>query len=737
MIAFARTKTVFAFYRKQLIKCFCLLLAFYGLEIATAFGQSPKNIDSLTQALEHASLDKKPDIYKELCYAYYMKQQYQESLLAGKKGLAIAEQVNDLFHRGALSISLGNVYLILGQFDSAGYFFEEGYKYNTMRGDSIGIGKALIVMSNFLGRRGLYDSSITVLTKAISILNQTNDSLDLGLAYSNLGNRYSSKGNYVKALAAYQKALSILEEIGEFDKAQITQLGMGNAYTAIGDEERALFHYQKARNAYAVPMSDHSRAILTNNIGSLMVKKKRFREAKPYLLEAFSIWGRDDSNCFAIYPLGNLGEVYTALNMRDSAIFFLDQSIKKAEKCNEPYVISSSLLILSKNYIESSPQKAKSLLDRAYRLAVETGKKDVERDASFLLYDYYKRNNNYAQALNYYEKFKALSDSLVNEETTKKIARMEADFEYEQEKKEMEWAHQQEVLNEQLKLKRQKQTTNIVLIGVAVLLILVLLIYRSYRIKRQANRELALKNAEITRQKTELEIMNKTKEKLLSVLSHDLKNPLFGLEGTLHMFLQGALPQDRLQQYVRDLQVRLHNTSDFLENLLQWTKGQLAGIKPGKTSFAAEKVVEDTLNLLDPAAKAKQLLIIPVISSGFTLHADYEMTKVVLRNLITNAIKFSPAGESITVSLNRLEQEFIFSVHDNGAGIQGNQKDVFSLMGFSKRGTQGEVGSGLGLMLCQEFVEKQGGRIWFESKEGEGTTFYFTLPVYTEETVEA
>jgi signal transduction histidine kinase len=109
----------------------------------------------------------------------------------------------------------------------------------------------------------------------------------------------------------------------------------------------------------------------------------------------------------------------------------------------------------------------------------------------------------------------------------------------------------------------------------------------------------------------------------------------------------------------------------------------------------------------------------------------------VLRNLVTNAIKFSPEGESITVSMSRSEQADLIAVHDNGAGIKGDTKEVFSLIGLSEKGTKGETGSGIGLMLCREFVEKQDGRIWFESDAERGTTFYFTLPVYAEASVTA
>lgn len=697
-----------------------------------------KTIDSLLLVLKQAAPARKPEIYNSIGQAYHSMQQPGEAIRYGKEGLALARKLGDLKQEAVVSITIGTAFLNKGDFDSAGYFISNAYNISSKNGDLETEGRSLSTLSNVLGRKGLYDSSIHALTRALSIFAQTKDSVQLAIAHTNLGNRYSSTGDFAKALLNHHNALTIFEALGEQDRARTTHIAIGNTYNNMGDEEKALEHYKKVLNDYNFPMTDHYRAVLTNNIGGLLTENYKFEEAKPYLWEAWNVWGKDSTNCFAIYPLSNLGEVYSHLNKLDSAEIMLRRSIARAKKCNEQYVVSASMLDLSKVYSKRSKHDlAKQLLDQSYAIALQIRRNDILKEASYLLYEYYKARGNYAQALKYHESHKATSDSLLNEEGTKKMAKVEATYEFEQEKKEIEWQHQQEVLGEQLKLKRQTLLNRTYLAGAGVLLIIVLIIYRSYRIKQQANRSLAVKNDEITRQKTELEAMNRTKEKLLSVLSHDLKNPLFGLEGSLNMFLEGAIPQERLQKHVRDLQVRLHNTSDFLENLLQWTKRQLTGITPNKVSFQATQVLDETINLLDPAARAKQVLIIPSVSSGLTLYGDYEMVKVVLRNLVTNAIKFSPEGESITVSISRSEQTDLIAVHDNGAGIKGDNKEVFSLIGLSEKGTKGETGSGIGLMLCREFVEKQGGRIWFESTAERGTTFYFTLPVHAEASVTA
>lgn len=301
-------------------------------------------------------------------------------------------------------------------------------------------------------------------------------------------------------------------------------------------------------------------------------------------------------------------------------------------------------------------------------------------------------------------------------------------YEYEREG-DQERQYQQILRYERLKLRRQIVLTKICLASAVLFFVLALVIFRLYLSERRTSMTLRRRNDEILLREAKLGAMNRTREKLLSVLSHDLKNPLLGLEVSIRMFLEGAVSSERLYKYIGDLRVRLQSTSGFVDNILNWTKGQFAGIRPRKSFFQAKVMLEEIMNLLEPAAQAKQVLVIPVISSEFDLYGDYEMTMVVLRNLITNAIKFSPRGECVTVSVGHKSDQIIISVHDNGAGIRKDCTEIFSLAGHPEKGTNGEIGNGLGLLLSREFTEKQGGRLWFESNKNLGTTFYFTLPL--------
>lgn len=235
---------------------------------------------------------------------------------------------------------------------------------------------------------------------------------------------------------------------------------------------------------------------------------------------------------------------------------------------------------------------------------------------------------------------------------------------------------------------------------------------------------------EISSKSDELEELNKLKDKLLSVISHDFRGPLNSLRGALALFVSGSISMEEMKVLGGGLVEKLDNTYNLLENLLSWAKSQMQGTKVYMKSVSLDAITEDCIHLLEPLAEKKLVRIFNNIREPIVVYADNEMVKLVLRNLVSNAIKFTLAGDEINID-SMVEEDFVtISVKDNGIGISNeNQDKLFKLMNFSTSGTSNETGMGLGLLLCKDFVEKQGGRIWFESEYGKGSTFYFTLPM--------
>jgi len=232
----------------------------------------------------------------------------------------------------------------------------------------------------------------------------------------------------------------------------------------------------------------------------------------------------------------------------------------------------------------------------------------------------------------------------------------------------------------------------------------------------------------------ELRESNATKDKFFSILAHDLKNPFSTLLGYSEILTTEyhELDDESRLQFINGIKSVSEKTFELLEHLLNWSRSQTGRIKYEPKETKLFSIAEGISSLVQNNAELKDITLLNAVSKDVTVFADAEMTETVIRNLVTNAIKFTERGGRIEIFSEPMEDTVCISVRDNGVGM--NQQTVDGLFQVDKtksqNGTDGEEGTGLGLILCKEFVEKQGGKIWVESKQGEGSTFNFTLPVH-------
>jgi two-component system, sensor histidine kinase LadS len=257
---------------------------------------------------------------------------------------------------------------------------------------------------------------------------------------------------------------------------------------------------------------------------------------------------------------------------------------------------------------------------------------------------------------------------------------------------------------------------------------------REHREKILLEEEVKLRTVEIQQQNLELEEVNHVKDKLLSVVSHDIRGPLGSLHLALNLVKSGSLTLAEFQKVSEDLEARLTHTTEFIDNLLQWAKLQMRGetFEPDRVDLS--KLADESVKLLEPECVQKNILIKNHFGGTLEAYADLNMIRSVFRNLLTNAIKFTKPKGTISLNAYRVEDRIIISVADSGVGIpEKNREKLFTISSVATQGTKQEKGTGLGLLLCKEFVEKNGGTIWFETEEGKGTTFFFSLPKYIKE----
>jgi len=255
------------------------------------------------------------------------------------------------------------------------------------------------------------------------------------------------------------------------------------------------------------------------------------------------------------------------------------------------------------------------------------------------------------------------------------------------------------------------------------------------RILHQRQKELELiieeRTEELRNKNEELEKLNHTKNKFFSIISHDLRSPFSGLLGIFELLNEpDGVPVEMHNDLLKSAHQTANNTFKLLENLLTWANTQMNKVTFEPTSFNLSKLILENIQLNNEQALQKEIRIFEDVPEYFYVFGDLQMIDTVIRNILTNAIKFTRAGGEIKLSAIAKDNEVMVSIADSGIGLAPAQIDkLFDLEVTSREGTSGEKGTGLGLVICQEFINKNNGKIWATQNQPNGTIFHFTLPI--------
>jgi two-component system sensor histidine kinase/response regulator len=231
-------------------------------------------------------------------------------------------------------------------------------------------------------------------------------------------------------------------------------------------------------------------------------------------------------------------------------------------------------------------------------------------------------------------------------------------------------------------------------------------------------------------QNEQLEYVNSEKNKLMSIIAHDLRGPLSNIQNYLELVTEYGLDKEEREVVEGDLLKVTQSTLNMLSKLLIWSKSQMDGVVVRLSDMNLSDTLKNTLEMERIMALKKNIALTHFIDPAINVVADNDMLQLVIRNIVSNAIKFTEPGGEVNVSAELLRNECLISIKDNGRGMPfDQQRDIFTLKARSTFGTSKEKGVGLGLLLCKEFTEQQGGRISFDSTPGRGSTFYIYMPV--------
>ena len=379
--------------------------------------------------------------------------------------------------------------------------------------------------------------------------------------------------------------------------------------------------------------------------------------------------------------------------------------------------------------------KAVAQLKESIRISSEIGNLNWQIRAHDLLATFYLDGNQPALAAEELKKVSKFKDELYNSEKSGQIQEMQSLHDLESKETTIQLLEQENIVKQQ-EVRNQRLFVAFLLVAVLFLSLLIFVLTRLRSIQDRTNRNLANKNAAIEQQKISIQVqaenlreLDELKTKLFSVISHDLRGPISNLQSLLDLFTKKLMTADEFIALSAKLKENLNLTQRTLENLLNWSFSQMGGIKTERKKIEINSSIVEACQLLEEAAARKNIVL--NIQNGQPLHvwADEHQLQIILRNLIHNAIKFSGFNEQIEILASRGDGHCQVMIKDSGIGM--SDAEIEALVGsrahFSKTGTGEEKGTGLGLLLCKEFINRNGGQISIKSTVGEGTEVCFTL----------
>lgn len=504
-----------------------------------------------------------------------------------------------------------------------------------------------------------------------------------GASYSNIANVYSTNKDYDKALENYKKAIELFWSIPDSLRLGTTAISLGYTFYVLDNLDSATKYSELAKLIFSTidyEYSEYYWAYAEGNLALVIARKGEFVEAETSLNTALKI-------------LKNYADDYAICD----------------------YDFQLSKIYFERGEVERGLQKAVSSYERANK----NGFKEFIRDGSEILSQFYSELGDHKKAFDYQSTFLAYKDSLFNADLIRKLADQQKEYEVNQKQSELD------VITAEQKAER------VILWATAgfafVLFILAFTIFKYYRAKSKVNQILEA-------QKVELQSLNSTKDKFFSIISHDLRGPIssfFGISRMIKFFVKSK-ETDQLLEVADDIDQSVEQLSKLLDNLLSWAVQQQGGFPNNPEKLKLNEVSDSILGTFSTLAQGKNISLTAKIEEGLEVWADRKMVETIFRNLVNNALKFTPEKGQVTIEAMREDNQSHIQIIDTGVGIPQDRLDeLFKLQAKkSTYGTSGEKGLGLGLQLAYEFVASNSGKMEVESKEDEGTIFHVYFPLH-------
>jgi signal transduction histidine kinase len=556
-------------------------------------------------------------------------------------------------------------------------------------------------------------------------------------ALRNLALVENTKGHLDQQMQLTLNALKLAEAIGEPYMLGVLNNDVGNIFTELNSPRDALPYLKTSLNIKLKRNEKTEIGKTLNNIGSAYISLRMHDSAMYFLQKAEKIKLELNDRRGLAYTYENMGIISMLQgNYNDALRYHLLSAAYYKEAENLPGIVKASLNLAEVQTMLGDLKGADKNLNNARELNDKLGNFKNEMIYYKIRYELDSARKDFVAAFNHFREYSNRNIDFFNAEKGRQISRSQEKYESEKKQRENIVLKKEQHMH----LATIQQQRVLVLSAAALflaLLLITVMVYRLYKRQQELylelnnkNREVSMQNRIILEQNATLENLNQVKDKIFSVISHDLRSPLAILEGLLFLLKDEKIDANQFRMYTDELWRDVKNTAYMMDNMLQWASNQMKGIGVKADDFDITLLLSREFDLLQTLARQKEVKLSHELNKSVMVYADPDMIRLVLRNLINNAIKFTPAGGEVMITAQFHKETAEITVKDNGTGIPlENQHRIFSNIYYSTTGTQNEKGCGLGLHLSKDFVERNNGQIWFNSMPGSGSSFSFTLPI--------
>lgn len=587
-----------------------------------------------------------------------------------------------------------------------------------------GEAQGYLIKGGYYSDIGDQDQAIFFFIKANLAARSINDIKILLQSKSELATEYMYQEEYAKSLKEFLDGIEIAKQYKNESWLSTFYVNISVLYSMQKEYKQTILFLKKAMEINERSGDQKILAITLSNLAFTYIEIGNLESADSTINEAVKGFKELELDSWLTYTYEIKATIYLKKSDFSNALVWLKKSERLHENIDQKrYKIPLYLLLAQTYYGLENYELSENYGTNALEISKELNTLENRDEILEILYKVNKASENYNEALTYLEDLKAISDTINKNNNIKELRILKSNLEFEQER-------EQYILENEQKNVIQRSYIYISVLIILAFLIIIIILKKNNKTQNALNQKL-IENAEaLTKNEAHLREANDTKSKLFSIIAHDLKGPINSFKSLFDLFNKSELSSEDLMTFMPQISENIDSIAFTLNNLLTWGQSQMNGLstKPNVTSM--KNLVEENFRLLSKQAELKLITTVNTVDKRVITWCDVNQIDIVIRNLVSNALKFTRENGTITIGAKETPEYWEMFVKDDGVGISKDKlTSIFNADETTTSfGTRNEKGTGLGLKICKEMVQNNGGDIWVESDLNQGSTFFFTVP---------